>query len=1032
MRIARFRSRTEAFITRRFWTSTRLAGRKLAGHARRLCVIALLGAVSPGWALDPDRFLTEYHRAVFTARDGAPQSVWSFAQGPDGLLWIGSGGGGIHRFDGHSFEPIPQLGDEDIRQRTVTALHADAKGGMWIGYGGFGAGHVDRDGRYTRFGNEQGWRTTRLIGTDPDGPVWVIEGERLARVVDGKKEPAGAGWGLDGDARPHTFVFDRQGTMWLSMQNKGIFYRPRGAKRFEPVELPVRGAGLAVAADGSIWVAKAEGGVNAIHLKDGRPDRLTTVSDDSLGLLFVDRDGGLWSKSGDALLHHGRPGRLVQGDPRAPAWNQDVLDARQAFGTSEMLSIFEDAQSNIWIGTARGIVRLRNSLFIPRPLPIPDVGYGVAVGDNDTVWAVNWRSPLYEVKGRDLKAHPEVGLASLSITADKRHGIWVGGQRHLTHTADARVFKEPDVPDDVVGRIFRSLTVDAQGTLWTATHAPGPAGRVIAGKWSAVTGLPGLPDNFDASRVHADAQGRVWLSGKNRLYVVQDGHARLLSDDLIKAGTGSLFAQSPDRDGVWLAGSLGVALHDGTGFRKLLVAGTQPVAEISGVVMRRNGDLWLHSGAHAILIPGGEIARWRESPSTKVAATRFDTLDGLLGWSPTSSIKPTLAEASDGRLWFSTNEGLASVDPDAVKLPDFKPRTLLRQLTADGQTLPLSLPLTGPLSLAPRLKQLEIAYTAASLAYPERTRFRYRLDGLDDPDDEWQEVDGRRSAFYTNLPPGQYRFRAMASTQPGRWDAPEATIDFDVQPAWFQTWWFRGLCGLLALSLAAVLYRLRVRHVEGLLRLQLQARQSERERLARQLHDTLLQTIHVVIWRIHAVAGRFSSEDPVGAQLHSTLTLAEKGLAEGRRRLVELRASAAPELDLAQALSKAIEEFRGDQDVAVDIQVTGTPKPLGATIAEDVEAIVREAVANACRHARARRIDVALQWSGAALTATIRDDGIGIEADVVAQGRPGHYGIAGMRERAQQIRAIVDVAPRPEGGTVVTLRVDLAAAPVPD
>jgi signal transduction histidine kinase len=328
--------------------------------------------------------------------------------------------------------------------------------------------------------------------------------------------------------------------------------------------------------------------------------------------------------------------------------------------------------------------------------------------------------------------------------------------------------------------------------------------------------------------------------------------------------------------------------------------------------------------------------------------------------------------------------------------------------------------------LPKRTDSLQIDYAALSLSVPQRIRYRYKLEGLDR---DWQDPGQRREAIYTNLDPGQYRFRVIAANDDGVWNEVGATLDFDIAPAFTQTYWFIALCALTAGTLLFVAYFLRMRNVAARIKGRLEERISERERIARELHDTLLQGVQGVILRFQAAMDRIPEHEPARQALAKALDRADDVLVEGRDRVNDLRSTAAPAVDLPTVVEQAGEEFARDYPAQFRMTVTGTPRALHPVVRDEVYAIVREALANAFRHAQASHIEVEIVYDRRELRLHVRDDGRGIDGTILAAGgRREHWGLIGMRERARQIRAHFQLWSRPGAGAEIELRIPAVLA----
>jgi len=420
------------------------------------------------------------------------------------------------------------------------------------------------------------------------------------------------------------------------------------------------------------------------------------------------------------------------------------------------------------------------------------------------------------------------------------------------------------------------------------------------------------------------------------------------------------------------------------------------------------------------------LARWLSNPTSAISAEHFDARDGLPGFSAERIPEPSIAESSDGRLWFATTKGIAWLDP--AKLQENRnqlpPPVMVSSVFYNGKTYVGSKNLTLPA----HTEKLTIDYTALSLAIPERVLFRYMLDGVDK---EWQDAGTRRQAFYNSLSPGRYHFRVIACNNDGVWNVDGATLDFTVAPAYYQTIWFRSLSVLAFLALVAGLYQLRLRQVARQFHIRTEERVAERTRIARDLHDTLLQSFQGVLLKFHALT--YSLPDEAKQRLESVIEQAERAITEGRDAVQGLRSSTVATNELAEAITALGEELAANQigqnppDFRVIVE--GTAKEIVPLVRDEVYRITSEALRNAFRHAQAGRIEVEILYNRRQFQLRVRDNGKGIEPEVLAEGEPvGHYGLAGMHERAKLVGGKLAILSRDHSGTDVELSIPASVA----
>jgi signal transduction histidine kinase len=497
-----------------------------------------------------------------------------------------------------------------------------------------------------------------------------------------------------------------------------------------------------------------------------------------------------------------------------------------------------------------------------------------------------------------------------------------------------------------------------------------------------------------------------------------EGRAVQLFDSTHGLNVGNVTAIYAQGKHVWVGGELGFARFDGTRFVPVLSASGNPFTGVSGIVGTNNGDLWLNAIGGIAHVPAQEVERMIRDPDYRVRFDTFDSLDGVSGSPIQLRPLPSALQTTDGRLWFVMSDGLVWIDPTHLVRNALAPPVTIWSISSGGKQYPN---LGAELRLPVHTTSLQIDYTAGSLTVPERVHFRYKLEGSDR---ESQDVANRREALYTNLVPGRYTFRVNASNNDGVWNNTGTFANITIIPAFNQTKWFYSLCVLVCLAILFVLYKLRVRQVAAQVRGRLEVRLAERERIARELHDTLLQGVQGLIWRFQAVADRIPKHEPSRDLMEQSLQRADQVLGEGRDRVKDLRASGSDVADLPQALAAEGEHLALAHPTQFRASVEGVHRDLHPIVREEVLLIAREALCNAFRHADAHHIEAEISYTEAALRVRIRDDGQGISADMLeAGGRSGHFGLLGMRERAAKIRAHLTVWSKPAAGTEVDLRV---------
>ncbi len=468
-----------------------------------------------------------------------------------------------------------------------------------------------------------------------------------------------------------------------------------------------------------------------------------------------------------------------------------------------------------------------------------------------------------------------------------------------------------------------------------------------------------------------------------------------------------------DGNAMWIGGERGLARMEGGRVRNVVPAVLEDFRGISGIVSDAAGDLWLNGARGVLHVRAVDVPALFGGPD-QPRYEKFDALDGLPGVAAQFRPLPTAARSDDGRLWFATTSGLVSVDPRRIARNPIPPPVKILSLDADGTALPFD---NGEIELAADTRNLRIGFTALSLAVPERVRFRYRLEGFDG---RWIET-SERSALYNAPGHGRYVFRVMASNNDGVWNETGDSMVISIAPNYWETSWFRALCVVVFAGVLWLLYLLRLRQVGARIRARLDERHRERERIARELHDTLLQSTQGLILRLDASSRKLPGDDPVRAELESAINTAERVAAEGRERVRGLRRHAGESRDLGAALL-AVQEEAGQELPAVRLVVEGTPRPIQMRVWEEAYMIGREALLNAFQHAGATSVEIRIRYSRHAFALRIRDDGVGLQPDALAG--EGHWGMAGMRERATRVGGTLKVHSGPSRrGTEVLVRI---------
>jgi signal transduction histidine kinase len=433
---------------------------------------------------------------------------------------------------------------------------------------------------------------------------------------------------------------------------------------------------------------------------------------------------------------------------------------------------------------------------------------------------------------------------------------------------------------------------------------------------------------------------------------------------------------------------------------------------VLGIAGDTNGCLWLSTPNHVLRVYRDKLLKGKVSDED---LREFGLADGLRS---VEGVRQDRSVAMDplGRIWFATYKGLSVVDPKQVAGNSVPAIAHIEQVARDGNPVDLQ----GPIRIAGGRQRITFSYTGLSLSIPGRVRFRYKLDGYDK---DWSEPSAARQAVYTNLDPSSYRFRVIASNSAGLWNGEESTIQFEIEPLFWQTWWFR-LSSALAIGLTILfIYRFRLHQLTRQMNVRFEERLAERTRIAQDLHDTLLQGFLSASMQLHVADKQLPADSPGKPLVGRVLELMEQVIDEGRTTLQGLRSTGGSSYDLAQSFSGIQEELSSEERIDYRVTVEGSSRPLQPVIRDEIYHIGREALLNAFRHSRANTIEVELEYRLKQFRILVRDDGCGIDPQVISSGREGHWGLPGMRERAEEIGASIRVWSRQGAGTEVELSI---------
>jgi ligand-binding sensor domain-containing protein/signal transduction histidine kinase len=968
-------------------------------------------------ALDPNRAISDYVRDRWGTQQGFPGgTVYAITQTPDGYLWVGTERG-LVRFDGLNFRVFDHTNSAALPAGPILDLMTDGDGNLWIRPqsrnmllyrdGGFRDVMPDLDRAHSgvtsmcRGPNGEALFAVRATGE------FIYEGGRFEKLVT----TAG---------RSNLLVISMaktgEGKIWMGTRDTGLFLLSDGQLSAATIGLPDRKINCLLAVgDQELWV----GTDNGVVRKSGSATAITggTIPLDHIRTLAMirDRASNIWIGTSNGLLRLNASGvaSLEEGDRRS---------------AGAVNAIFEDREGNLWVGSTQGLERLRDTPFMTYAVSrAPSQGNGAVYVDAEgRTWFAPFSCGLFWQQGGQAGRVKDAGLDQdeiYSLTGSKGE-LWIGRRRggltrlrYKGSSFTAETYTEAHgLAQDSVYAVHQSR----DGSVWAGTVSGGLS-RFKDGRFTTYSAAHGLPSNTVTSILEG-SDGTMWFGTANGLCSLRQGQLAVYTA-LDGLPPGNVNCLTEDSSGmIWIGTDNGFVILSAGEIQVPLEVPAVLHEPILGLAEDQNGQLWIATANHVLRVDRDRIL---SGVTVEADVRKFGLADGLRSVGGVKRHRSVLRDAL-GRIWFSTGRGLSVVDPRQVAGNSIPAVVQIEAVTADGSTVDLH----GAMQISSARQRVIFSYVGLSLTVPERIKFRYKLDGFDQ---DWSEPVASREAVYTNLSPGSYRFRVVASNSDGIWNSAESTIQIEVEPVFWQTWWFR-FSALMALGLAVLLFsRLRLRRLTRQLNVRFEERLAERTRIAQDLHDTLLQGFLSASMQLHVAADHLPGDSPAKPLVSRVLDLMRQVIEEGRTALQGLRSSDSGVHDLAQSFSEIQQELAFEERIDYRVTAEGRPRPVRPMIRDEVYRIGREAVVNAFRHSRASTIEVLLEYGAKHLRIFIRDNGCGIDPHVLRTGREGHWGLSGMRERAEEIRARLRLYSGADVGTEVELIIpgDIAFESIP-
>ncbi len=951
--------------------------------------------------------MSQYERERWGIDRGFPSgAVYAITQTTDGYLWIGTEKG-LVRFDGLNFHLFQKSNTATGPIGPVLGLTADSENNLWItqqaGLLRYHEGKFEDASTY--FERHETTVTAMCRGKD---------GQAIFAGLHSGFVRSGAGRFLtlaSMPAMPNFLVLSMaempDGRILLGTRDTGLFQLSGGRYSAGPVELRDRKINCLLPSDKQeVWIGTDNGLVrwNGTEVVNATiPRGLIHAQILALG---KDRESNTWIGTADGLF-------------RIDSEGVSSFDEGHRRPGGPVTAIFEDREGNVWTGSAQGLERFRDSVFTTYSLPegLPSETNGPVYVDSDgRTWFAPSEGGLYWLKEGVVGRVRSAGLDGdvvYSVTGDGGE-LWIGRQRGgLTHlqyrdgTLTSETYTQAQgLPQNNIYAVHENH----DGTVWAATLSGGVS-KFKDVKFTNYSTASGLLSNSVAS-ITEGSDGTMWFAtprglsgfsnGRWRSFTQEDG---LPSEDvicLLEDSTGTL----------WLGTAKGLAWIRSGSVGTLEEAPDSLREPIYGIEQDRNGGLWIATANRVLRVDRARLLQGKLSGDD---LREYGLADGLRG---TEGVKRNRSVVADrvGRIWFSMNRGISFVDPARAIASSAPALVHIRGISADGTAINMQ----GDVRIPAAHQRVTFSYAGLSLSVPERVRFKYKLEGFDR---DWSEPTIAREATYTNLSSDSYRFRVIASNSDGLWNSSDSSLSFKIDPAFWQTWWFR-LSSVLVLGLAIFAFlRLRELRLTREMNMRFEERLAERTRIAQELHDTLLQGFLSASMQLHVADDHIDADSPAKPFVGRVLELMGRVIDEGRNAVRGLRLANREPEDLEQAFAGIQEEVGAAQETDFRVVAEGSARQLRPVIREEVYRIGREALVNAFRHSSASNVEVELEYAPSHLRLLVRDNGSGIDPQVIHAGRDGHWGLSGMRERAERIGARFRVLSGASAGTEVELSV---------
>jgi signal transduction histidine kinase/ligand-binding sensor domain-containing protein len=962
-----------------------------------------------------DQTIAQMLHTSWTGRDGAPQSIGALAQTPDGMLWIGSSAG-LFSFDGFKFALFKSRSGSPLAvSSSIQSLMVSKRGDLWVFFF-HGPAACIHEGSARLYDHAENEAITVLdhAQQDSDGNIFAVLNWRYLVSLGPDDVWHKAANPIAGAGDISGVFVDSANTQWV-VENNLLYRKAKGASSFKATEIHIYGsAKFAENRDRTFWVIGQRSGPGAENLQrvdsDGHKLFAPRVVGD-LSDIVTASDGSVWIQTEVGL-------RRLRSDEIALSSNRsfsspDLFQLQTGISGVQAQALLVDTDGNVWVGGMSGLNRFEHANLMPAVVPSKINAWFTCVDADGDVWVATGDGQLFTINDghRTQLLNRDGGTNLFCGTHEGAYfiqdsGISVVRRGHVRHLPLL-----PGLTEYGLHYLFLGLVEDSEGELIAAVGGRTGQGlwKYAKGKWSRFLENLTLPE---VCAMLDDGENGLYLAftpPDGRIGIVRRGSLRMQS---VSIGT-SGFARTSY--GILAYGRRGIAIQDDKNFQPLSFLHPEHARIVTGAVEAPGGDLWLMGASGVVRIPAAEVRAAMADTGYLLSSVNFQEGD-FVGPDITLLFRRSADIDKNGRLWFSMLNGVVSVDPHHLTAPRHPPLLSIHSIVADGREMGASA------TFPPDTHTLEIKYFGLDLTDPRRVVYRYRLEGLESDlqDSTWQDVGPRTEATYSHLRPGRYRFQVIASNGGDAWTQPVSSAMFRILPHFYERPWVQAIFALAVILLIWMGISFRINHVSNSIRIRAEERADERIRIARDLHDTLLQGVQGLLLNFHVAAENVPADHVSKKALERALATADRIILEGRDRVSRLRAENLKDAELKLLIESVAANFETGNAIDFAVQRMGGSDILQSHVADEIFCIAREALTNAFRHSGASRVVVELDYQSREFRMSCRDNGRGFDPKAFRERQGnGHWGLRGMEERAEGLGARLSLTSAAENGTEV-------------